>query len=109
MQRDILQRSRQRVRNGVILVTAATAAFGSDGMKVVATNAPMFAHATAASHFERLRAPLPEPDTKLIDSLLIPYQSRDAVLRMNGRFAPLAAISRRSLERLVPISATSGR
>jgi hypothetical protein len=25
------------------------------------------------------KRPLPEPDSKLIDSLLIPYQSRDAV------------------------------
>jgi hypothetical protein len=28
------------------------------------------------------------PDFELITSLLQPYQSRDAVLRMNGRFAP---------------------
>jgi hypothetical protein len=54
----------------------ATAAFGSEGMKAAATNAPMFAHATEAL-MSRLptvngQAPLPEPDSKLIDSLLIP-------------------------------------
>jgi hypothetical protein len=30
------------------LVTDATAAFGSNGMKAAATNVPMFAHATEA-------------------------------------------------------------
>jgi hypothetical protein len=52
-------------------------------MKAAGTNAPMFAHATEAlmSQLPTVKAkrPLPEPDSKLIGSLLIPYQSRDAV------------------------------
>jgi hypothetical protein len=46
--RDILRRSRRRIRNDVTLVTVAAAAFGSEGMKAAVTNAPMFAHATEA-------------------------------------------------------------
>ena len=48
LQRDILRRSRRRVRNQVTLVSEATAAFSSDGMKAAATNAPIFAYATEA-------------------------------------------------------------
>jgi len=39
LQRDILRRSRRRVRSDVTLVTDAMAAFGSDGMTAAATNA----------------------------------------------------------------------
>jgi hypothetical protein len=34
----------------------------------------------------------PEPDSKLIGSLLIPYEVAGCCLRMNGRFAPTAAV-----------------
>jgi hypothetical protein len=66
--------SRRRVRNDVTLVTDATAASGSDGMKAAATNAPMDHRSidVAASHCERLSAP---PRA----CLFIPYQSRDTV------------------------------
>jgi hypothetical protein len=76
------------------LVTDATAAFSPDGMKAAATNAPTIAHATEAL-MSRLptvngKRALPEPESNLIASLLIPLSVARCRLPMNGRFAPEA-------------------
>ena len=84
------------VRNPVTLVTNATAAFSSDGMKAAATDAPMFTRhrsidVRSFAHCERLSAPSPslfQTDRLSTYSLSV----TGCCLRMNGRFAPTAAV-----------------